>query len=55
MNNSLALVFSTLTFFVFSVILLLYNATIFYIFLGGSVVYVICNMGFVVFESTEKV
>lgn len=41
MNNSLALVFSTLTFFVFSVILLLYNATIFYIFLGGSVVYVI--------------
>lgn len=40
MNNSLALVFSTLTFVVFSIILLLYNSTIFFIFLVGSVLYV---------------
>lgn len=40
MNNSLALVFSTLTFVVFSIILLLYNSTIFFIFLAGSVLYV---------------
>lgn len=40
MNNSLALVFSTLTFVVFSIILLIYNATIFYIFLSGSILYV---------------
>ena len=41
MNNSLALIFSLLTFLVFSVILLIYNRTIFYIFIGGSVIYVI--------------
>ena len=39
MNNSLALIFSTLTFVVFSVILLVYNTVIFLIFLGGSVLY----------------
>ncbi|WP_286860505.1 cysteine peptidase family C39 domain-containing protein, partial [Proteiniphilum sp. UBA5510] len=40
MNNSLALIFSTLTFVVFAVILLIYNAVIFYIFLAGSILYV---------------
>lgn len=40
MNNSLALIFSTLTFVIFSIILLIYNSIIFYIFLGGSVLYV---------------
>lgn len=40
MNNSLALVFSSLTFVVFSIILLVYNNVIFFIFLGGSVLYV---------------
>ena len=40
MNNSLALVFSSLTFVVFSIILLVYNYVIFFIFLGGSVLYV---------------
>ena len=39
MNNSLALIFSTLTFAVFSIILLIYNTIIFYIFLSGSVLY----------------
>ncbi|WP_125043007.1 peptidase domain-containing ABC transporter [Bacteroides faecalis] len=39
MNNSLSLVFSTLTFMVFSVILLIYNPIIFYIFLSGSILY----------------
>lgn len=41
MNNSLSLIFSSLTFVVFAVILLIYNAIIFYIFLAGSVLYVI--------------
>lgn len=40
MNNSLALVFSALTFVIFAVILLIYNSIIFYIFLAGSVCYV---------------
>lgn len=41
MNNSLALIFSTLTFLLFAVILLIYNAIIFYIFIAGSALYVI--------------
>lgn len=41
MNNSLALVFSTFTFLVFSLILLYYNRVIFLIFLAGSVLYVL--------------
>ena len=41
MNNSLSLIFSTLTFVVFGVILLIYNSIIFYIFLAGSILYVI--------------
>lgn len=40
MNNSLSLIFSTFTFVLFSIILLLYNHTILLIFLGGSVLYV---------------
>lgn len=41
MNNSLSLIFSTLTFAVFSVILLVYDVNIFLIFLAGSSLYVI--------------
>jgi ATP-binding cassette subfamily B protein len=40
MNNSLGMIFSTITFLVFSVILLIYNATIFFIFIAGSILYV---------------
>lgn len=40
MNNSLAFVFSAFTFALFSAILLFYNATIFYVFLSGSALYV---------------
>ena len=39
MNNSLSLIFSILTFVVFSIILLIYNAMIFYIFISGSFLY----------------
>ncbi len=41
MNNSLSLIFSAFTFIIFSIILLLYNATIFYLFLAGSILYII--------------
>lgn len=41
MNNSLALIFSIFTFVLFSIILLVYNATIFFIFLAGSILYVL--------------
>lgn len=41
MNNSLTLIFSTLTFVLFAVILLVYNAVIFYIFIAGSALYVL--------------
>ena len=40
MNNSLSLIFSTLTFIIFGIILLVYNSIIFYIFLTGSILYV---------------
>ena len=46
MNNSLNLVFSTLTFLIFSVVLLIYNTTIFYIFIVGSTLYVLWVMAF---------
>lgn len=46
MNNSINMIFSSLTFLVFGIILLIYNTTIFYIFLGGSVLYVLWVMGF---------
>ncbi|WP_051691894.1 peptidase domain-containing ABC transporter [Pedobacter borealis] len=39
MNNSVGMIFSTLTFVVFGVILFVYNPIIFYIFLAGSVLY----------------
>ncbi|RNC63801.1 peptidase domain-containing ABC transporter [Proteiniphilum sp. X52] len=41
MNNSLALIFSSFTFVLFTIILLVYNAVIFYIFLAGSILYVV--------------
>ncbi|MES2376037.1 MAG: peptidase domain-containing ABC transporter [Bacteroidota bacterium] len=40
MNNSLNLVFSSITFIVFGTILLIYNTFIFYIFFVGSLLYV---------------
>ncbi|MBX3255001.1 MAG: peptidase domain-containing ABC transporter [Chitinophagaceae bacterium] len=46
MNNSISMIFSSLTFFVFGIILLIYNTTIFYIFLAGSILYVLWVMGF---------
>lgn len=41
MNNSLSLIFSMLTFVIFGIILLVYNSIIFYIFLAGSILYVL--------------
>lgn len=46
MNNSLNMIFSILTFFIFSIILLVYNYVIFYIFIGGSVLYFSWVIGF---------
>lgn len=46
MNNSLNLVFSMLTFLIFSVILLIYNISIFIVFLTGSGLYVIWVLSF---------
>ncbi|GHV12075.1 ABC transporter ATP-binding protein [Bacteroidia bacterium] len=40
MNNSIGMLFSMITFFVFSIILLIYNPIIFFIFVGGSALYV---------------
>jgi len=40
MNNSLGMLFSMITFLVFSVILLIYNPVIFFIFIAGSFLYV---------------
>ena len=41
MNNSLSLIFSFFTFFIFSIILLIYNEAIFFIFIVGSILYVL--------------
>lgn len=41
MNNSLSLIFSIFTFVIFSIILLVYNASIFFIFIAGSALYVV--------------
>jgi len=41
MNNSLALIFSTLTFVLFTIILLVYNPIIFAIFFAGSILYIL--------------
>lgn len=46
MNNSLNLIFSALTFFIFAVVLLIYNNLIFWIFFGGSVLYFGWILGF---------
>jgi len=46
MNNSLNMIFSTLTFVVFGIIMFFYNPIIFYIFLTGSVVYVLWVLAF---------
>jgi ATP-binding cassette subfamily B protein len=46
MNNSINMIFSSLTFLVFGIVLLIYNTTIFYIFLGGSILYIIWVLGF---------
>ncbi|MBB5643766.1 peptidase domain-containing ABC transporter [Pedobacter cryoconitis] len=46
MNNSLNMVFSVFTFIVFGVIMFIYNPVIFYIFLGGSALYVAWVMAF---------
>ena len=46
MNNSLNLIFSSLTFFAFAIILLVYHATIFTIFISGSLLYVCWVLAF---------
>lgn len=46
MNNSLNLIFSFLTFVIFSVILLFYNQYIFYIFLISGIIYIVWVVGF---------
>ncbi len=46
MNNSLGMLFSMITFAVFSVILMVYNKNIFFIFMGGSILYVIWVLTF---------
>jgi ATP-binding cassette subfamily B protein len=46
MNNSIGMLFSMITFFVFSIILLIYNPIIFFIFVGGSFLYVIWILTF---------
>lgn len=46
MNNSLNMIFSTLTFVVFGIIMFIYNPIIFYIFLLGSILYVVWVMAF---------
>lgn len=51
MNNALNMIFSSLTFLVFGVILLTYNTTIFWVFAGGSTLYIIWIM---LFLTTRK-
>ena len=46
MNNSLNLIFSSLTFFTFGIILLVFNPIIFYLFLAGSILYVLWVISF---------
>lgn len=46
MNNSLNLLFSAITFVIFGVILLIFNIVIFFIFLVGSVLYIVWVMAF---------
>ena len=51
MNNSLGMLFSMLSFSVFAVIMFIYNRYIFYIFMAGSVLYVLWIM---IFLRTRK-
>ena len=46
MNNSIGMLFSMLTFVVFAFILAVYNSIIFYIFLFGSILYVVWVIAF---------
>lgn len=41
MNNSMGMLFSSITFVIFSAILLIFNKSIFFIFLVGSIIYVL--------------
>lgn len=50
MNNSLGMFFSIITFVVFSIILLIYNPMIFFIFISGQ--WDLCSMDFHLFEHT---
>ena len=46
LNNSLSVIFSSFTFIIFSIILLVFNQLIFYIFLTGSVLYIVWVLSF---------
>ena len=46
MNSSLNLIFSSLTFIVFGIVLLVFNTVIFYIFLAGSILYIVWVLAF---------
>lgn len=46
MNNSLSMIFSTLTFLLFGAIMLVYNTTLFFIFIAGSAIYLLWVMAF---------
>ena len=46
MNSSLNLVFSSLTFIAFGIILLIFNKIIFFFFLAGSILYIVWVMAF---------
>ena len=46
MNNSIGMLFSAITFIIFSVILLIYNKIIFFIFVAGSIIYVVWILSF---------
>ena len=46
MNNSLNLIFSSLTFLVFGIILLVFNKIIFFIFITGSILYIAWVLAF---------
>jgi len=47
MNNGISMIFSTLTFAIFGVILYIFNTTVFSIFLAGSIVYVAWVLAFI--------
>jgi ATP-binding cassette subfamily B protein len=47
MNNGLNMIFSTMTFVVFGIILSIYNTAIFLIFLFGSIIYILWTLAFI--------